>query len=173
MKRGRPRGIIICEHTNAKHKANGLCKLCYKSSASIQHENYRKTTKGALRTLIGNALTSTKTRRARGKDMCDIEIDKEWILERIKIQQYKCYWTNMPIAFYAEKRHPCKVSLDRKDPTKGYSKDNTVLSAWCINAFRSGLSEAETREALKLLVYHMSVTELTTQKSLQSDLSLT
>jgi hypothetical protein len=105
--------------------------------------------------------------------MCDVEIDREWILERLELQQRKCYWTGMPIDFHAELRHPWKVSLDRKDPTKGYSKENTVLAAWSINAFRSGLSEAETREALRQLRAQMAGTEFTTQKSLQSVVSAT
>jgi hypothetical protein len=147
--------------------------MCYEKHASVHHQNYRKTLKGALRTLIGNAVASTKARRRRGKDMCDVEVDKEWILERLELQQHRCLWTDMPIGFHTELRHPWKISLDRKDPSKGYSKENTVLAAWCINAFRSGLTEEETKTALSLLRVQMVRTELMTQKSLQSDLSAT
>lgn len=174
MRRGRPKGVNdVCGHADVKHKAKGLCKMCYEKRASVQHETYRKTVKGALRTLMGNAIASTNARRRRGKDMCNVEIDKEWILERLEIQQHRCYWSDMPIGFHPESRHPWKVSLDRRDPSKGYSKENTVLAAWCINAFRSGLTEEETRNALSLLRNQMVRTELMTQKSLQSDLSAT
>jgi hypothetical protein len=96
-------------------------------------------------TLIRNAKTSTKLRISRGREMEPVSIDKEWLLAKLEEQKGLCYWFNIEMSIPIGVRNPANISLDRLDPTKGYTPENTVLSCAGANFMRSNLNEQETR----------------------------
>lgn len=91
--------------------------------------------------LVSSSRQSTVERQARGRNMCDSELTTEWVIKQYERQQGNCYWTGAPISWSEHgklklhDRTPWSVSLDRKDPTIGYTQDNTVLAAWCTMPF--------------------------------------
>lgn len=48
-----------------------------------------------------------------------------------------CYWFKIPLVPSKNKKHPQQPSLDRLDRTKGYTKDNVVLTCYSANIGRN------------------------------------
>jgi hypothetical protein len=156
----------VCGHFNSKHYSLGFCRVCYHShyfnktgelefqrqkANSLDGKAFKKLRSNILYT-IRRAIEATDKRRQRGRPMCDVEIDEKWFINQLEVQENKCYWSDLPIYFSDVSRHPWQISLDRIDPSIGYSKTNTVLTAWCINAFRGDMTVTETRKTLLLLL---------------------
>jgi hypothetical protein len=49
---------------------------------------------------------------------------------------------------------PTSISIDRKDPNKGYSRDNVRLICFCINAFRGRWTDDHVVEMARAIVAH-------------------
>lgn len=60
------------------------------------------------------------------------QLDLTWCLDRLKDLDYKCEITKMPFTYTP--RSPAGLSIDRIDPSKGYTKDNVRFVCWWINA---------------------------------------
>ncbi len=161
----------VCGHLDIACYGHGMCVTCYQQAPEqkLRRSKYRKTPKckvtkrnygKSLRVravnLVQHAVASTKKRTQKGRSMCDVEIDTDWVIDQLKHQDHKCFWSGQPIKWDDEPYSPWQISLDRRDPTLGYSKINTVLTAWCINRFRGSMSESQTLEALKQLFWSKS-----------------
>ena len=62
-----------------------------------------------------------------------------------------CYWFKIPLIPSNHKKHPQQPSLDRLDRSKGYTKDNVVLSCYSANIGRNENDIETWLEFLKLL----------------------
>lgn len=91
---------------------NYFCKKC-------KWEKSRASKQARARELLQNAKS-----RAR------VTITKEWVLERLEAGH--CEVTGVPFVFLHE-RHPHAPSLDRRDPSKGYTPENTRLVTTHLN----------------------------------------
>lgn len=180
MTRSYGRSNDVCGHLELEHYAKGKCRKCYskdperiaqrkaylnteagrKSVAKYrskpevvkQREAYRAKPIARAKKLVRSALSSNNERRERGRLMSDVEIDADWVLAQFERQGGKCYWSGVPLEWVTTPaRGPWQVSLDRLNSNLGYTKQNTVLAAWCMNAFRGLMSEDETRDALRRL----------------------
>ena len=62
-------------------------------------------------------------------------IDLKFIENLLKIQNNKCYWFNIELEIDSIEgsRNPSKLTIDRLDCTKGYSKDNVVITCYAAN----------------------------------------
>jgi hypothetical protein len=77
--------------------------------------------------------------RIKRKDK-DCDIDIEWLHE--KFSNGICEVTGIPFDFgYGRKRHPYSPSIDRIDPTKGYTKENCQIVIWIYNMAKGEWSE--------------------------------
>lgn len=65
-------------------------------------------------------------------------IDLKFIEELLAKQNNKCYWYNTELELDSldGSRNPSKLTIDRLDSTKGYSKDNVVLTSYAANCGR-------------------------------------
>ena len=65
-------------------------------------------------------------------------IDFKFIEELIKKQNGKCYWYNIDLEIDSieNSRNPAKLTIERLDCTKGYSKNNVVLCSYAANCGR-------------------------------------
>lgn len=65
-------------------------------------------------------------------------IDLEFIENLLTKQNNKCYWYNIDLEIDSIEgsRNPSKLTIDRLDCTKGYSKDNVVLTCYAANCGR-------------------------------------
>ncbi len=70
---------------------------------------------------------------------CDLTED--FVLGLFAKQNGRCYWLGVPLIPTKIPKHPQKPSLDRLDITKGYTKDNVVLSCLFANMGRNDLPQ--------------------------------
>lgn len=64
-------------------------------------------------------------------------IDTAFVLELFEKQKGLCYWFRIPIVPSGVLRDPQRPSLDRLDNTRGYVRDNLVLTCMAANMGRS------------------------------------
>lgn len=79
---------------------------------------------------VGRINTIAKT-RAKRKGLV-YELDTQWVEERLNVGH--CEATNIP--FEITIGSPWLPSIDRKDPTQGYTKENSRLVVWAFNRAR-------------------------------------
>lgn len=77
------------------------------------------------------------------------ELDYEFIKELWERQGGKCYYTNLPMTYNYSKKSPFHASIDRKDSTIGYTKENSVLCCLSINYAKNSFTEEQLQEFLK------------------------
>ncbi len=63
-------------------------------------------------------------------------ISAEWVIEKFKSQEERCYWTGVPMDSGDRNLQP---SLDRLDNNLGYYSDNVVITTWFSNRARSDI----------------------------------
>jgi hypothetical protein len=73
------------------------------------------------------------------------------INELFQKQNGLCYWFNVPLIPSNDSKHPQQPSLDRLDRSKGYTKDNVVLTCYSANIGRNETTVEEWEKFLKLL----------------------
>lgn len=115
------------------------CKTCMKQAADARRETgkeaevqaeWRKRKKNDP-TYRASRLLADATQRAK-KNGLPIDIDLEWVSDRI-VQGY-CEVTNLKFDLRpAVPARPFTPSLDRIDPRKGYTKENTRVVCWVYN----------------------------------------
>jgi hypothetical protein len=78
----------------------------------------------------------------------EYNLDKEWYLAQLDIQDQKCFYTKVPLEF--KRNHPYSATLDRIDSSKGYTKDNCVVVTKFINLAKSDHSLEEFKVMLEV-----------------------
>lgn len=76
----------------------------------------------------------------------------EDINELFKKQKGLCYWFKVPLVPSDKTKHPQQPSLDRLDRSKGYTKDNIVLTCYSANIGRNENDLETWTEFLKLII---------------------
>jgi len=109
------------------------CKLCY-NRLHREWEN-QKIKKDSVRYRLYNIYYTVKKR-----DNIKLDFDWKYLLELYHLQNGKCYYTGRKMIatdHIGSKRNDDCVSVDRKDPSKPYTKKNIVLCTfWANNAKR-------------------------------------
>lgn len=69
-------------------------------------------------------------------------IDLKFIENLLIAQNNRCYWYNIELEIDSIEgsRNPAKLTIDRLDCSKGYSKDNVVLTCYAANCGRGDCS---------------------------------
>lgn len=80
-------------------------------------------------------LNQAKLRSKKNGLMFDL--DAEFILNLIEIQDWRCYWFGFKMEPYSADNNPLQPSLDRLDNSKGYTKDNVVICSLMANYGRN------------------------------------
>ena len=80
-----------------------------------------------LRGFVSNMVSSARARHNRGKWQGEFELDLNVVLDMLWHQRGRCFYSDVPLryAFNVD----WKMSLERLDNTKTYTKDNTRLVA--------------------------------------------
>ena len=114
-----------------KNRPMGLQTHC-RECISKQNEGYRITPE--YRTGILWRSARLRSRKAN----VPFTITKAWVLERL--ERGVSELTGLPLVFEQHDRysqHPAAPSLDRIDPSKGYTEDNTMVVCWAENCIMS------------------------------------
>ncbi|VTU32398.1 hypothetical protein H4CHR_03003 [Variovorax sp. PBS-H4] len=73
-------------------------------------------------------------------------------------QQGHCFWTGLPIDFdYGQARHPMRPSVDRLNPSEGYTLENVVWASNFANRARGDLSPQAFAELMCALGFPSKV----------------
>lgn len=133
------------------------CKLCrIEAGRKYRTENRDKANKSSA---ISRKKMHWSHRLIRTSKSSAIarNLEHELTAEDIKLiwetQNGCCYWLGVPLNGDSElpDRHPLKPSIDRLDNSKGYIKDNVVITSTFANLGRSNTTVEDFSEFLTLL----------------------
>ena len=100
------------------------CRECQKS----RRKRYYDSPRGMITQLAGGSRLRSRKKRME----CDIDFD--FLVELFHLQQGRCAYSNLPMSFASHKRGDWKVSVERIDSLKGYTKDNVCLICYEFNS---------------------------------------
>lgn len=83
-----------------------------------------------------SAMLGRSKARAK-KQQLDYNLDKTWL--RLKLLAGLCEFSGVPFV-NGQQYHPFSPSLDRVDPSLGYTKDNCKVILLCLNGFKGTAS---------------------------------
>lgn len=144
------------KRTSIKGGLNYYCKVCVKEIGREYREvNREKSNQSAMRSrnklhwtvrLLRGTQSSANTRSL------DNTLTLEDITDLWDKQGGKCYWLGISLSEdELPSRHPLKPSLDRLDNSKGYIKDNVVITSTFANLGRSNTTVEDFSEFLNKL----------------------
>jgi hypothetical protein len=123
-----------------------LCRACASKANKSRYEKYSKIDSLA-------AIFSTYRRGASFRGLSfDMGIDD--FRSMWGAQVGRCWYTGMEMTTTVN--DPNKVSIDRLDSTKGYTRENTVLCTKRVNLMKREMSVAEFRGIIRKLHEHMN-----------------
>lgn len=153
---------------NAHRTHHSYCKICNASRAKAWRDKYpgycgsgklKATPKGdeMLMSAIRQRLVDARSRcKKLGKKPPTVNADQ--LYELFIKQERLCALTGAPLNL--EKEHPLCLSLDQKDPTKGYILDNVQWLAWCVNRAKGELSMEHFYEMCEAILEYRKVQRL-------------
>jgi signal recognition particle GTPase len=150
-----------------------LCKYHHKEDAKKRKKEYRlnpkvkekeklKYQERKLRMWENYLLSNSKNRE------CENTLTVEDIKEIYNKQNGLCYWFKVPLIPSLIKKHPQQPSLDRLDNSKGYVKDNVVLSCYAANIGRNETNPDIWLDFLDVMFNKTNKTKDKINKSIQS-----
>ncbi len=92
-------------------------------------------------------------RSASKKKNLPFTITPQDIVRQYESQNGKCYYSGQPMSFISNDKNI--MSIDRINPSCGYTPDNIVLCRWSVNNMKSNLSVEDFLSTCKA-VYHFS-----------------
>lgn len=97
---------------------------------------------------IKNCVSKAKERAYRLG--LEFDLNDEFILNLINKQNGKCFWLGIPFLL-VRRRDPQQPSIDRLDNSKGYTRDNVVVSCLAANYARNNSTTERFKEFISLL----------------------
>lgn len=109
-----------------EHRAKPEVKARMKALRTVWAASYH----GVIVSCMGCARAKC---RSEGWDYPDF--DAEWVMDQIIANEYKCHESGTPFDLVSKTKRTRsdKPSLQRKDPNKGYTKDNVIVTTWFWN----------------------------------------
>lgn len=110
------------------YKKSKYCKECDKQN-HIHHQSSEKTT---FKQLLQSCARSSRYRQSIGRIECSqVSITEQDLKEQLMKQNYTCAYSGRPLSF--EINQPDRISIDRIDSNKGYTKDNIQFLTTQVN----------------------------------------
>lgn len=140
------------------------CKTCVRAyQAKWRQKNpelvktyyARYVNKTYYNTLEGRATYLLKRAKIRAKEKgWEFDLTRDWVLQRLK--KGVCEVTGLPFDLSKQdeslRHNPFAPSLDRIDPSRGYTKDNVQVVIWAYNAAKNEFGEYVLRAIAEALV---------------------
>ena len=156
---------------SAGERRNAYCQTCLapklreyhakpasKAKARQQHAKWRERclAKGgdvALRWYFARQ-KGGYSRRARAQNV-PFDLDADFLVALFHKQEGRCFYTGAQLEWDAYgKKHPsaASMSVDRRDPQRGYTKENVVLCTYQMNTTKGARSEADLYDLCRLIL---------------------
>lgn len=130
-------------------------RFCGRNCSNIHMRKIRDPLEHFFREKLTRVRSNAK---ARG-----ISLNITWldIFNQYQNQNGLCYYSRIPmnLSYGVSEFKVCpynQLSIDRKDSSIGYTKDNIVLSCYCINNFKGDLTVDQFREVLRMLFINLN-----------------
>lgn len=104
---------------------------------------HRNTDKGFIGTIVKDMLNIDRRKGLVPQDSITIE----WVLDKLKKQNYKCFYSNIKMELRANTLY--KMSIDRLDNTLGHSFNNCVLCIKPLNDMKKEMNYYEFIEYIR------------------------
>ena len=126
-----------------------LCKECYSNYGSVKrwYKYKSDSIKQDIEKYFEHKYLSLKSRCIKLEVAFDLE--RTTLYELYLKQDKKCYYSGLDIVHNVNYCNYNSISIDRKDPAKGYTRDNIVLCAFCINSFKGSKNQEDFKHLLK------------------------
>jgi len=129
-----------------KYQKEKRCKKCKRIDSAIRRQNWSG--EQFINELINSCKASCIKRHKKGRSECvEFNIDTDYILELLEKQDNKCVLSGRVMVPKINDKN--KLSIDRIDSDKGYTKDNIQLVCWMVNQAKSNFSDDEFIEMCK------------------------
>jgi hypothetical protein len=103
----------------------------------------------SIHLLLQNSKRNAKKRFNKGRIDCGtFDLNFYTIISILSKQQYRCAYTNQP---FDQNHKLLKMSIDRIDSSKGYTKDNIQIVHWGINRMKMDLSQQDFLHFIQLI----------------------
>lgn len=116
---------------------HSTCKKC------VAQRNKSSLSTDMARKLLNNSRKSYSTRQ----NIIGYNLTKEYIQELLERQEYKCYYTGVPLKIGNKLTNP---TIDRIDSSKGYIIGNIVICTEIANIMKNDLSISEMKHQIEL-----------------------
>lgn len=126
-----------------------VCKECFANYDSVKNVYKKKSSilKSDLKIYLRNKTSMLKKKCERLN--VPFDLDKTFIYSLYEKQNGKCYFTGIEIKHNSGCHQFDSISVERLEPSHGYTKDNVVLSSFAINSFKGMMNEKEFKVYLK------------------------
>ena len=151
-----------------KPSHSGYCKLCNAERARLFRKNnpgYRTSGKVvALPVEERPWMSAVRQRITDAKGRCKKlerpapQLTDQYLYQLLLDQDKKCALTGAPLLLVPNS--PLCLSLDQKDPTKGYVEGNVQWLAWCVNRAKGDLALDDFYDMCALVLHHRKVQRL-------------
>ena len=158
--------MCVLAHSRKKYAEDETYRVKRKQKAKSLLENPVNKAKATersnefYRSISGRAKTLYSSAKRRSEQYSEFDISSEWIEQKL-IQGY-CEITKIPFDFYPHtiyNKNPYAPSIDRKDSTKGYTKENVRIVLWQVNLMRGEMTDEEVSVICKKFIEGMSLKE--------------
>lgn len=123
------RAMFCCNSCKNKHRSTRDPEIHTRQTAQ-----YKSTVRGRAIAMFHGTKVGRRFRDGN-------ELSPEWILE--KLSKGVCEVTGLPFTYGLQARNPWSPSLDRIDPSKGYTLENTRVVLWIYNAAKNVFSDED------------------------------
>jgi hypothetical protein len=102
-----------------------------------------------------NVILSGARRRAKERGL-KIDLDRQWVIDKIKSG---CQISGLQFRFEKTisvgtgNAHPYYPTVDKINPSKGYTKDNCRIVCWFVNRAKGTMSDSEFIACANLIAY--------------------
>ena len=119
--------------------------MAHKNAES--RRKYRLSENGRVRILLSSAKLRAK------KSKVEFDLDIKWLVSKLK--SGRCEMSKIKFTFDQPKKgyhhNPYAPSLDRHDPKKGYTKENTKVVIWAYNQAKGQWNQQHFRRIIRAI----------------------
>jgi hypothetical protein len=131
------------KNTRSWDGIHAVCRKC--ASVSNKKRTNSKVKKDPLGYIYNFAKKSSKYRGIT------FDLTREQLEAILDEQKGKCFYTGMDMSFEIFRGNYLRMSIDRLDSSKGYTKENVVLTTYRVNIMKGDMSLAEFKDIVSKL----------------------